>query len=64
MSEDKILICSKCRIPLTYGKTEFRYLGHSFSADILKCTGCGQVFIPEETVKGRMHEVEMIFESK
>ena len=64
MNEDRTMICNKCRIPLTYRKTEFQYMGHSFSADVLRCTECGQVFIPEETVKGRMNEVEMVFESK
>jgi RNase P subunit RPR2 len=64
MNKDRNMICHKCRIPLTYGKTEFHYLGHSFSADVLRCAKCGQVFIPEETAKGRMNEVEMMFESK
>lgn len=64
MNKDKTMFCNKCRVPLTFGKTEFQYMGHSFSADVLRCPECGQVFIPEETVKGRMSEVEMVFESK
>jgi len=45
-------------------KTYFSYLGHSYYADILKCPGCGEVYIPEELAKGRMSEVETMLEDK
>ncbi len=64
MEDSKKLVCFKCRITLTPAKTEFSYLGHRFHVDMLRCPQCGQVFIPEEVVKGRMAEVEMAFESK
>lgn len=64
MAEKKRMICCKCQIEMEPKKTNFSYLGHSFSTDILKCPKCEQVFIPEELVKGRMAEVEMQLEDK
>jgi uncharacterized protein with PIN domain len=64
MGENRTLICHKCQVELTTSKTHFDYLGHSFHADMLRCPKCGQIFIPEELVKGRMAEVEMMMEDK
>lgn len=64
MAESRILICCKCQKELRPQKTDFTYLGHTFYADMLKCPGCGQVFIPEELAKGRIAEVEMQMEDK
>jgi len=64
MEETRNLICHKCRVPLICAETRFNYLGHDFKANMLRCPKCGQVFIPEEIVKGRMTEVELAFESK
>lgn len=63
-SEEKKLICRLCDIELVLTKVEFSYLGHVFATDLLRCPGCGQVFIPEKLVKGRMAEVEMELEDK
>lgn len=62
--ESKKLICNLCNVPLTPQKTEFHYLGHTFSADIPKCPKCGQVYIPEDLVTGKMAQVEMQLEDK
>ncbi|HVI40474.1 MAG TPA: hypothetical protein VM577_07430 [Anaerovoracaceae bacterium] len=64
MEEKKELICHKCQVPLIYAETKFNYLEHDFKANMLRCPKCGQIFIPEDIVKGRMAEVEMAFESK
>jgi predicted RNA-binding Zn-ribbon protein involved in translation (DUF1610 family) len=61
---ERVLICFGCQQELRPQKTDFTYLGHSFYADMLKCPGCGQVFIPEELAKGRLAEVEMQMEDK
>ncbi|MDO4552281.1 MAG: hypothetical protein Q4C22_01975 [Bacillota bacterium] len=58
------LLCRKCNRQLVEKKTEFSYLGNKFSAPMLQCPQCGQVFIPESVVKGRMAEVEAALESK
>jgi hypothetical protein len=36
----------------------------SFPADILRCPECGQVYSPEDLVKGRIAAVEMQLEDK
>jgi uncharacterized Zn finger protein len=64
LKEDKKLICHLCKEELKRAKTFFKYLGHSFHTDLLRCPKCGQVFIPEELTKGRMADVEMQLEDK
>lgn len=64
MAENKIVICCKCQKEMKPAKTYFKYLEHSFFTNILKCPECGQVYIPEQLVKGRMAEVEMQLEDK
>jgi hypothetical protein len=61
---DRVLICQACQLELQPQKTDFTYLDHTFYADMLKCPGCGQVFIPESLAKGRIAEVEMQMEDK
>ncbi len=64
MEGDRTLICHRCKVKLVKAQTSFEYLGHSFHSDMLRCPRCGQVFIPEEIVKGRINEVEMMLEDK
>ncbi len=58
------LICDLCGVNLEPRKTHFTYLGHAFSTELPACPVCGQVFISEELVKGRMAKVEMELEDK
>jgi uncharacterized protein with PIN domain len=64
MPGEKKLICFKCNKELQMIKTDFTYLGHNFFTEIPKCPECGQVFISEELVKGRINDVEMQMEDK
>lgn len=64
MEEKRILICNKCNVELKPTQVDFEYLGNSFHAEMPRCPECGQVFIPEELVKGRISEVEMMLEDK
>jgi len=61
---NKNLICCKCGVALEERKTVFNYMGFTFSANLPGCPVCGQVFIPEEIVKGRMAAAEMELEEK
>ncbi|HWQ07702.1 MAG TPA: hypothetical protein VN436_01295 [Holophaga sp.] len=61
---ERTLVCQICQKELEPRKTDFTYLGHTFYADMLRCPECGQVFIPEALVKGRIQEVEMQMEDK
>ena len=64
MGKEQKLICNKCDMELTPTNANFSYLGHSFRAEVPRCPGCGQIFLPEELVKGRITEVEMELEDK
>jgi hypothetical protein len=64
MARNNVIICYRCQKELKPTKTYLSYLGHSFFADILKCSECGEVYIPEELVKERIAEVEMQLEDK
>ena len=63
MSEQP-LICSLCQCPLEIKRVAFEYVGHTFFADAPRCPRCGQVYLSEELVKGRVAEVEMELEDK
>ena len=58
------LICCRCNKELVPTQTFFDYLGDNFHTDILRCPECGEVYIPESLVKGRMAEVEQELEDK
>ena len=58
------LICGICGTPLKTTKTAFKYLEHSFSADIPVCGSCGQVYVPSSLARGRIREVEAQLEDK
>ena len=61
---DEQLYCDLCQEALTLQKTHFTYLGHAFLAELPRCPLCGQVYIDEDLVKGRMAQVEMTLEDK
>lgn len=58
------LYCARCNRNLEEKRTHFAYLTHSFAADMRCCPVCGQVYIPEDLVKGRIAQVEMTLEDK
>ena len=58
------LICYACRTPLAPGRVSFTYLKHHFAADVPKCPQCGQVYISEELVLGKVAQVEAQLEDK
>ena len=64
MDKEQKLICNECDMELIPTNVNFSYLGHSFRAEVPRCPECGQVFLPEELVKGRIAEVEMELEDK
>lgn len=64
MEKKQTLICHKCNVEMVPMEAQFSYLDRIFRHKILRCPTCGQVYIPEELVKGRMHEVESALEEK
>jgi Fe-S oxidoreductase len=63
-ADRKQLICAKCRLPLEEIESKFEYLKHEFSHAIPQCPVCGQPYIPESLVNGKMLEVETMLEDK
>jgi hypothetical protein len=58
------IVCLKCGIKLTLGKTTLQYLGTTFPVELYKCSQCGLVYIPEELANGKMQQVEASMEDK
>jgi len=58
------LICAKCQLPLELGKVNATYLGNSFPVDLMRCPGCGFVYVPEALAVGKMLQVEQALEDK
>ncbi|MGI6492012.1 MAG: DVU_1557 family redox protein [Pelotomaculum sp.] len=64
-AQDKpALICLKCNVRLELRKASFTYLGFNFNTELPGCPVCGQVYLPEELVEGKVKEVEMSLEDK
>ena len=64
ISPEPKLTCEQCRIPLSLGKVNVSYLGSEFPVELLKCPGCGTVFVPEDLAIGKMLQVEQALEDK
>ena len=62
--KEKEILCARCERKLVSAQTAFRYIGHTFHTDILRCPECGEAYIPESLVRGRMQEVEKELEDK
>lgn len=64
LSDAEEIICTQCNQALVKKQATFHYLGHVFRVDLPRCPECGQLYLSEELVKGRMAEVEMELEDK
>ena len=65
MDNDKVsIVCGKCNTGLVEKKIRLKYLGHEFFADVPCCPVCGDVYISEDLVTGKMAEVETALEDK
>ena len=56
--------CEKCGISLIDKEIEFKYLEVEFTATAPCCPQCGQVFLSEEIVLGKLSEIEQMLEDK
>ena len=56
--------CVKCDRELELAETTFEYLGYTMTHEVPRCPECGQVFISEELVRGKMRDVEISLEDK
>ncbi len=63
-SQPATIVCVQCGICLTPGKVTLSYLESNFPVELLKCSQCGLVYIPEELATGKMQQVEAVLEDK
>lgn len=63
MAADKV-ICARCDREMVQRDVALTYLGHQVTAELPVCPVCGQVYISEEVVTGRVHRVEQLLEDK
>ena len=61
---DNEIICCKCKVAMRPKEITFQYMGYHFAAELPACPSCGQVYIDEEAVNGKMKEIEMLLEEK
>lgn len=59
-----VMWCVKCDRELEPAKLTLNYLGHQITQEFPRCPVCGNVFIPEEIVAGKMLQVEYMLEDK
>mgnify|MGYP000900644326 CR=1 FL=1 len=64
VKNEENLKCMKCNFLLEPGKVNIHYMRSTFAVELLKCPKCGQVYIPEELVLGKILEVEKVLEDK
>lgn len=62
--ETEELFCMQCHVKLQPQKLNLDYLGHRVTNEFLCCPICGEPYISEEIVNGRMREVETMLEDK
>jgi hypothetical protein len=58
------ILCGSCKRPLASGKVKASYLGNTFEVELLRCPGCGFVYVTEELALGKMLQVEQALEDK
>ncbi|MDO4485578.1 MAG: hypothetical protein Q4C46_03185 [Bacillota bacterium] len=56
--------CGKCRCRLEPAGVRFAYLGSRFALEALRCPECGQIYISEALVDGRIHATESFLEDR
>lgn len=63
-NEQSRILCCQCNRLLKPRKATLHYLGHDFSVTLPGCPECGQIFLSEELVNGKVAEVEQTLEDK
>ncbi len=56
--------CGCCGHPLKPTQVKITYLRSVFSVELMGCSACGFIFVPESLALGKMLEVEQLLEDK
>lgn len=62
--ELKELTCEKCDCLLEELEINFSYLDRQFSYKVPRCPKCGQTYISEELVVGKISRLEKLLDEK
>jgi hypothetical protein len=57
-------MCDRCDVELTSAELHFSYLEHDFHHKVMRCPSCGQVYLPEDLVDGKVKQLETTLEEK
>ncbi len=63
-NEKEKIFCGKCKVELVLRKTDFQYMRFNFTHEVPVCPSCGQVYLSEQLVNGKVKELEKNFEEK
>ncbi len=58
------MTCFKCHDHLIEKKVLFTYLNFPFSTTLPRCPSCGQTYLSEDFVEGKLSDVEKTLEDK
>lgn len=64
IENDERIRCERCDRELELMEVRAKYLKSDFPTKVLACPGCGQIYIPEALVLGKIGEVERTLEEK
>lgn len=62
--EKETIVCCKCGCEMKQKEMVFQYMGYHFNHSLPTCPSCGQVYITEDAVNGKIKEIEMLLEEK
>ena len=58
------ILCERCGVKMVLARADFKYLGHSFHTEVMRCPQCKAVYIPQELAEGKIADAEMALEDK
>ena len=58
------ILCERCGVKMVLARADFKYLGHSFHTEVMRCPQCKAVYIPHELAEGKIADAEMALEDK
>ena len=64
LANENGLYCFRCNEVLVSDKVFLNYLTNTFPTQLLKCPKCDMVYIDEDMVMNKAHEVERTIEEK
>jgi len=60
----EVLVCTRCDLELVPKQVVLRYMGLDFNAEIPCCPSCGQPYLAEDIVRGKLKAAEQALEEK